>query len=127
MRCRSRSLAVMPALALAIAAAGCRSTETSLTGPSGDKCQVSVSNAPSAFAAAGGQGSLAITTARDCTWSVTSAASWVSVSGAAGGQGEASIPYTVAANPAPSPRSTTVAVSAQTVVVSQAAAACVFT
>src|SRR3954463_4377248 len=127
MRCHFRARAAVAAVALALAAASCSSTQTSLNAPTGDKCQVSVSNAPSAFAAAGGQGTLAITTSRDCTWSVTCAATWVSVSGAAGGQGEASIPYTVAANPAPSPRSTTVAVGAQAVVVSQAAAACVFT
>src|SRR4051794_724103 len=108
MRCRFRVGAATSALALAIAAASCSSTSTSLTAPSADKCQVSVTNAPSAFGAAGGQGSLAITTARDCTWSVAPAASWVSIAGQGGGQGEASIPYTVAANPAPSPRATTV-------------------
>ncbi|MCU1381403.1 MAG: hypothetical protein JWL71_100 [Acidobacteria bacterium] len=123
MCCRLRVIAA----ALACLAAACSSTQTSLNAPSADKCQVSASSSPSAFAAGGGQGSLAITTARDCTWSITTAAGWVTIGGDRAGQGEASIPYAVAPNPLPSARSATLVVASQTLSVNQAAAACQFT
>jgi hypothetical protein len=119
--CAAASVAVLAALV------ACSSTQTSMTAPTADKCQVSASSTPSAFTASGGQGSLTITTARDCTWSITSEASWVSIGGERGGQGEASIAYTVAPNPAPAARAAMVMVGSQGVSVSQAAAPCVFT
>ena len=123
---RFHSLAAAPALALACLAAGCSSTQTSLNAPTADKCQVGVSSAPSAFTATGGQGSLTITTARDCTWSISTEAGWVSISGDPGGQGEASVPYAIAPNPAPTPRAATVAVGSQSVTLNQAPAPCLF-
>src|SRR5678816_4215170 len=98
---RLRFTAAALAFALACLGAGCSSTQTSLNAPTADKCQVGVSSAPSAFTATGGQGSLTITTARDCTWSITTEASWVSITGDRGGQGGASVPYAIAPNPAP--------------------------
>src|ERR1700736_4512014 len=84
-----------PILAFALACAvagtlGCTSAETStaIVSPTSDKCQVQVENAPSAFAAGGGPGTVTITTSRDCTWSLKTSVSWVSV-GATNGQGNA--------------------------------------
>ena len=125
MRCRIRAIAA-PALVLACLSAACSSTQTSINAPTADKCQVSASSSPSAFAAGGGQGSLAITTARECTWSITTDASWVSIAGERGGQGEASIPYAVAPNPVPAPRSAVVVVGSQSVALTQAAAPCTY-
>jgi hypothetical protein len=116
-------------LALAAAAAAsalaCTSakTSTAIMSPTSDKCQVQVRNAPSAFAAGGGQGTVTITTSRDCTWSLSTDASWVSLD-TANGQGDATIPYAVAANPVPSARSAAIIVSGQTVQLSQSAAPC---
>ena len=126
MRCRIRLLGAAPAVALACLSAGCNSTQTSLNAPTAEKCQVSVSSAPAAFPAAGGAGSLAITTARDCTWSISTDAGWVSIAGDRGGQGEASVPYTVAPNTVPSPRSAVLAVGSQSVALNQAGATCQF-
>lgn len=69
---------------------------------------------------------MAITAARECTWTIATNANWMSISGNRSGQGEATIAYNVAANPAPAPRSGTISVGAQTVQVSQAAAPCQF-
>jgi hypothetical protein len=127
MRCRIRTHAAMASFALAALAAACSSTQTSLSGPTAaDKCQVSVSSSPSSFTATGGQGSLNINTARDCTWSITTAAGWVSIAGTREGQGEASVSYEVAPNPAPAARSATLVVGTQAVALNQAAAACTF-
>ena len=51
----------------------------------------------------------------------------MSIGADSGGQGEASIPYTVAPNPVPSSRAGAIIVGAQSVAISQAAAPCVFT
>src|SRR3954470_15058842 len=125
-----RSVVTSTAIALASAgvflAGACSKTTTSLTAPTSDKCQVGVSSVPSAFTANGGQGSLSIATSRDCTWSIATEANWVSITGERSGQGEASIPYTVAPNPVPTARTGAIAVGSQTVAVTQAPAPCVF-
>src|SRR5262249_27291750 len=74
----------------------------------------------------GGQGSLTITTARDCTWSVGTDATWVVIAGDHSGQGEATVAYSVAANPVPSSRSAAIVVGGKSVAVSQQAAPCIF-
>jgi outer membrane biosynthesis protein TonB len=109
MRCRRRTLAAIYVLAVACLGSACSSAQTSVSAPSADKCQVSASSA-----------------SRDCTWSVAVDASWVSIAGNRGGQGEASIPYSVAPNTVPSPRSATLVVGEQRIALSQAAAPCQF-
>jgi hypothetical protein len=89
------------------------------------KCQVQVGSAPTSFTADGGTGTLAITTTRDCTWSVATSASWVAIANTTG-QGEASVPYTVSSNPVPVPRAAEISVSDATLQVSQAPAPCRF-
>src|SRR4029077_11939182 len=89
-------------LIVAVWTAACHSAQTSVTGPTADtKCQVTASSTPESFTAHGGTGSVSIAAARDCTWSVATTANWMSIGGERSGQGEASISYTVAANPAP--------------------------
>ncbi|OLB63505.1 MAG: hypothetical protein AUI11_01170 [Acidobacteria bacterium 13_2_20CM_2_66_4] len=117
---------LLAALAAACLAAACTSTQTSVTSPSSDKCQIGVSNAPSSFGASGGSGTVTIAAARDCTWSIDTNASWIAINGNAQGQGGASIAYTVAPNPVPSARSGAIAVGSESVQLSQAAAPCRF-
>jgi hypothetical protein len=116
------------AFGLAVVLTACTSstTSSSLVAPSSNKCSVAVSNSPSSFAAAGGSGSATISASRDCTWSVTADSSWVSITGASQGQGEAVVPFSVAANPVPSARSASITVGSQRAALSQAAAPCTF-
>src|SRR5204862_120667 len=72
----------------------------------------------------GGPGTISVSTSRDCTWTIATNTSWVSLGNNRSGQGEASIGFTVAANPVPSARSGTIVVANQTVELSQAAAPC---
>ena len=103
----------------------CTSSQTSVaTAPTSDRCQITVSNSTSSYTATGGSGTVNVATSRDCTWSVATDANWVSISGSKSGQGEAAIPYDVAANPVPSPRSGAIVVSSQSIQLSQAAAPC---
>ena len=125
MRFRIHDLALV--IALASAAASCHSAQTSVTGPTADdKCQVTATSTPQSFTANGGNGAVAIATARDCTWTIATTANWLTLGGDRSGQGEASISYTVAANPVPTARSGSIVVSSQTVAVNQAAAPCTY-
>jgi hypothetical protein len=85
-----------------------------------------VSNAPSSFTASGGRGALTISADRECAWSVTPEAAWVTLADASQGQGEAVVHYAVASNPAPSARTGSMAIGSEHVQVSQAAAPCTY-
>jgi hypothetical protein len=127
MRCRILDASLVLALSGAATFLACSKTTTTLTAPAptADKCQINASGAPTSFTSSGGQGSLAIGTERECTWSIRSDASWLSV-GSTSGQGEASVAYTVAPNPVPSARAGAIVVGASSVSVNQAAAPCSF-
>jgi hypothetical protein len=103
----------------------CTSTQTSTapTASSSQKCQFQVSTTPTSFTDAGGSGSLSISTTRDCGWSASTNANWVSLA-SANGQGEATVSYSVSANAVPSTRSAAISVEGQSVQLSQAAAPC---
>ena len=127
MRHRISWTALASAFVAAAGIAACTSTQTStgVAAPSDQKCQIQVSNTPSNFTDTGGAGSLSIATTRDCSWSITSNASWVALpSSSTSGQGDASISYTVAANAIPQARTAALAVEGQTVQLTQAAAPC---
>jgi len=65
--------------ALAIVSLGCGSGSTSVMEPSGPKCQVTVANSLESVPASGATGTLTVSTARDCTWAVSSNAGWLTV------------------------------------------------
>jgi len=115
------------ACALVGGSQGCTSSQTStaVTSPASVKCQVQVGSPTTEFTSDGGKGTLAIATTRDCTWSVSTSAAWVSVANI-NGQGEASVPYSVAANTVPVARAAQIAVSDATLQLSQDAAPCRF-
>jgi uncharacterized protein DUF5666/BACON domain-containing protein/all-beta uncharacterized protein len=116
------------ASSLAGAVIGCTSSQVSSTiaAPTSAKCQVQVGSTTTSFTSDGGQGTLAVTTTRDCAWSATTSANWVAITNASG-QGEASVPYTVAANPMPATRAAAITVSDATLQLNQAAAPCRYT
>jgi hypothetical protein len=113
------------ACSLAGGAPGCTSSQTStaVTAPAVAKCQVQVGSTTTSFTADGGRGTLSIATTRDCVWSITTDAGWVSMTGS-GGQGDASVPYTVAANPVAVSRVAAINVSDASLQLNQAAAPC---
>src|SRR5437867_12152485 len=102
-----RSRSFLPILFLLVAGSSlpaCSSAETSIAGPTSDtKCQVVAGGSPASFAASGGTGTINVSTSRDCTWTIATSTSWVSLGDNRSGQGEASIDFTVAANPVTSP------------------------
>jgi len=78
----------------------------------------SISPTTAVFEAAGGTGAVTITTTGGCAWTASSPVSWITIP--ATGSGNATINYTVAANPNPTARSATLAVAGQSLIVSQA-------
>jgi hypothetical protein len=117
------------AAAVMLFANGCGSTSTDIVGPSDlgpsdTRCTISVPDTLPEVAAEGGSGSITVTTARECSWSVTSEAAWISITGGASGQGNGRIDFTVAANPTPFTRRGVVLVGESRAEVLQAGAAC---
>ena len=74
--------------------------------------------------ASGGNGRVAVTTARECSWTATSTASWLTIRGAASGQGDGSVEFVASANSDPSSRRAVIALNDQQANVTQAAADC---
>src|SRR5438093_13572171 len=103
MRAQLRGISFASILfALLAAAASCgRATTISTTSPSTPKCQVSIDNSLATAPASGANGSLTITTTRDCTWSASSGVNWIALTSAANGQGSGTVSYRVDANGVP--------------------------
>jgi hypothetical protein len=110
-------------LAVTLTVAACGSSTTSLVEPSATKCEISATNDTTEIPASGGNGSVTVSTSRDCSWSASAEASWIKLS-ATSGQGPATVNYSVQANPVGTPRHGRLTVAQQAVDVAQAAAAC---
>jgi hypothetical protein len=118
-------------VAVVLAGAGgglaCHSSTTGVVGPSASKCALSVSGAIHPIAAEGGNGSLSISVAPECLWSVSSAADWISITSPKQGQGSTVVEFVAAPNPRAAERRGAVVISERTVDLRQAGARCELT
>jgi hypothetical protein len=89
----------------------------------GVACSYSLSATSAAFAAAGGSSTVSVTATPCCLWTASSGASWIVINAGAGGSGNGTVYYSVAANPSTSTRAGTMTIAGQTFTVTQAAAA----
>jgi hypothetical protein len=113
------------AVLLAVVASACGGTSsTTIAGPSPVKCGVQAAASPTSFAPEGGRGTITIETTRDCSWTAAVEAGWVALDGPSQGQGSASVPYIVSANPAPSARTGTIRVDDRSLQITQEPAPC---
>jgi len=81
------------------------SNELSYTVPSAlSACTYSISPASQSFVAAGGTGSVSVTTGSGCAWTAASGASWMSITSGGSGTGSGAVGYSVAANTTTSSR-----------------------
>ena len=106
-------------IAMALAASACTSASVSVS-PAPPKCQVSLAPSTAAVNAEGGTSSVAVTTERECSWTVTSEASWITIASPASGQGGGTVEYRVAANLEPAARSGAIVVNDQRAAIAQA-------
>jgi hypothetical protein len=113
---------------LASSIAGCGSSATSVTGPSTiSRCAISVQLTEAQIPAHGGSGSVAVTAARDCTWSATSEAQWLTIRSTSSGQGDGVVEFSAAMNPDPAVRRGAIVLNTQRAEVTQAAGSCQIT
>src|SRR5215212_3266368 len=80
--------------------AGCGSGSTSVNplAPSDARCGVTAAVSNSSIEATGGTGTLRITTARECRWTVSTGAAWIRFTSAVEGQGPAELSFDVDPN-----------------------------
>ena len=121
-----RTFAVTVVVMACLVIAGCRSSSTEITAPTTSKCQVAATSSLSTVPAAGGSGTVAIDTTRDCTWSASTAASWITFASSTSGQGSGTLAFGVGANPAPAVRQSAVSINDILLPIDQAAAPCTF-
>lgn len=88
---------------------------------SDSSCSYTLSLHSTGFTANGGSGSFNVTTQSGCNWTPSTIAPWIDI-GSGSGPGSSTVIYTVASNPALSPRTGTVLVQGQSYTVNQAAA-----
>ena len=123
----NRFLTLIPAIVALATSVACGSTSTSTTvGPSPVRCAVTATTSPSVFPAAGGNGTLVVAAARECAWSASTQYAWVTFAPPAQGQGDGSVRFTVAGNPAAAGRRATLVVGSQSVDITQEASPCRF-
>ncbi|MCM3879033.1 MAG: hypothetical protein ND807_02895 [Vicinamibacterales bacterium] len=89
-------------------------------------CTFLLSSTSQSVAAAGQLGTVGVTTTSGCSWSASSNASWITITGGSSGTDSGTVSYSVAANTAGIPRTGTLTVAGQTFTVNQSAAACTF-
>ncbi len=94
-------------VALAVWAAACSGCADSPTPPS---CSFTVSPGSASHAASGGVASVRVTTTPACSWTATSDADWITVTGGSSGEGGGTVTYSVAPNSTTSTRSASIRV-----------------
>src|SRR4051812_7408289 len=123
-RATLRALVIFTSIA-ASSACGSTSTSTAVS-PSPARCGVAATPTPAAFPASGGNGNLAVASARECSWSVSSSVAWITLASPVDGQGAGTVRYTVAANPAGTARRGAIVFGSQSAEITQEPAACRF-
>ncbi|HXE80630.1 MAG TPA: BACON domain-containing carbohydrate-binding protein [Vicinamibacterales bacterium] len=120
-------LALLSCAAALSAALACGSTSSETTvGPTPVRCGVTVTNSPAMLPHGGGSGTVAVSAARECSWSASTSTSWITLLNPSEGQGDGSVKYTVGRNPAARTRRGTLTVNGRSAEVAQQAAPCTF-
>ena len=122
-----RHTIIIPVVLSSVAAFGCGgSASTRTIGPSATKCAVALSTSPTSFPSTGGNGTVAVTTARECSWSATSDSDWLTFTSATSGEGSGAVSFSVRPNGNAAPRAASVVVNDQSVRIAEEPAPCRF-
>jgi hypothetical protein len=106
-----------------VALAGC---DTGPASPTQASCTFTLSATSVTIGAAGGPGSIAVSTASHCTWAARTDAAWISATGGTSATGPGTFSFTVAAASGTAARTGTLTVAGQPVLVTQQGEACAF-
>ena len=114
-------------LACAVALASCGSSAKTFTTPTAlTKCGVAFDPSASTIPAAGGTGSVTVNTERECQWTATSDATWLSIKAGSSGQGPGTVQFAATPNVDPVARTGSLVVNDGRVQVTQTAGECNF-
>lgn len=106
---------------------GCGSSSTTnMLAPSTGKCGVALSGATTSFPSSGGNGTVAVNTERECSWSAASDSSWVTITPPSEGAGSGTVSFSVRGNPDAAARTGFITVNDQRVRIAEEAAPCRF-
>ncbi|MCP4658595.1 MAG: hypothetical protein GY856_24560, partial [bacterium] len=83
-------------------------------------CTYAIDPIGESFPAAGGTGTVTVTTPTGCDWTAGTADSWIRITAGSSGTGPGTVDYQVTANPSTESRAGTLSVAGQTVTVTQA-------
>lgn len=121
------SLVSAAVIGAAITMAGCGSSVATSTSPSAlSKCTVGFDTPAPTLPAAGGTGSIAVKTERECQWTAQPEVAWLSITANSSGQGDGAVQFNAAANGDPVSRTGGIVVNGQHAQVAQAAGECGF-
>lgn len=122
---RMRAVVLCTLLPLATTACGgsATTTSTNIVGPSASRCSASATGPSSAFGFNGGTGELRVATERECQWTATVDATWVTLKPTSG-QGSGTVQVSVGHNDQGRSRSASVVVNDQRLTLSQDGAPC---
>lgn len=84
-------------------------------------CNYTLSSSSHAVGSAGGNGSVGVTTAGGCTWTVEGVPSWITITSGNGGTGNGTVSYTISANTNSNNRSATLEIGGRNYTISQGA------
>ena len=83
-------------------------------------CTYSLSPTSQHFPAAGGTGSVNVSTQSGCSWTAVSNVAWIHITSGSSGTGSGTVSYSVDANESPDPRTGTMTIAGQSFTVTQA-------
>ncbi len=84
-------------------------------------CSYTLSSNSHAVSSAGGSGSVNVTTAGGCSWTVEAVPSWIAITAGNGGTGDGTVSYTISANTNSNNRSATLEIGGRNYTISQGA------
>jgi hypothetical protein len=96
-----------------------QSVTVNQSGKPPDPCSYQIQPTAATFSAAGGGGTVNLTTADGCAWTATSQATWITITAGDTGTGTGQVKYLVAVNATLANRVGTLTVAAQTVTITQ--------
>lgn len=91
--------------------------------PTQPTCSYSISPSEVSMGSQGGSGTVSVTAGANCSWSASSSANWIAITGGASGSGPGTVSYSIDANAATATRSGSLTIGGQTYAVTQAARA----
>jgi BACON domain-containing protein/all-beta uncharacterized protein len=122
-----RSCLLAVCFCMFVMTAGCGSSISTITAPGSSKrCEITLETRASTLQASGGTGTVTVKTERECQWTATSDAAWLTLSGGTTGQGDGTIQYSVGVNVDPVQRTGAIVANDKRVEVTQTGGECKF-